>query len=104
MDNDKRNTIFRFTNYAPQTHFLDGLYSLERAQPDSIDHLIKDKLDLTIDSEDNDNKCKIDPKLLEPKKTDWDLKHRIERRMEKLERETRKSIDRHIKGMRTKTK
>ena len=88
--------MFKFRNYKPQTKFLDGLYAVEKSQPAAINHLIQDKLDLISDA-DNEKRYRIDPKLLEPKKIDWDLKRRGEKRMEKLERETRKCIDKQLK-------
>lgn len=87
-------SIIKLRNYKPQTNFLDGLFYIEQAQPGSINHLIENKLELVSDD------YKIDPKLMDPKKVDWDLKRRIEDRMEKLEKQTRKSIARHINNKR----
>lgn len=91
--------LYKFRNYVPQTHFLDGLCVTERTEPSTIKHLIKDKLDL-ISRDDN---YRIDPKLLETKKIDWDLKRRIEKRLEMLERDTRRSIGEHIKSEKKKS-
>ena len=79
---DSSELIFKFRNYTPQTQFLDGLYTVEKSQPATIGHLIKDKLDL-ISSEETG--YRIDHKLFEPKKVDWDLKRRIEKRLEMLD-------------------
>ena len=88
--------MFKFRNYTPQTRFLDGLYTVEKSQQGSIRHLIEDKLNIISDD------TSIDPKLLEPKKVDWDLKRRLEKRMEILDRDTRKSISKHVKEVRNK--
>lgn len=96
---DSPELIFKFRNYTPQTHFLEGLYTVERSQPATIDHLIKDKIDL-VSSQDTG--YRIDPKLFEPKKIDWDLKRRIEKRLELLESDTRKSISKHVKNSKKK--
>lgn len=87
-------SMFRFRNYNPQTHFIDGLFSVEKSEPGSIYHLVQDKLGLASTKETG---YRIDPKLMEPKKVDWDLKRRIEKRMEILGRETRNSIAKHVK-------
>lgn len=87
----------KFRNYKPQTEFLDGLFIVDRSEPASINEFIKDKLDMITDGNYN-----IDPNILEPKKVDWDLKRRLERRVEILERETRKGISKHIKDARKK--
>lgn len=98
------NHIIQFRSYSPQTNLLDGLYSSEKIEPLTITKYIEDKLSILKESEstdqDVDNVYKIDPEMLELKKVDWDLKRRLEKRMEKLDRETRKHIDRHIKGQR----
>lgn len=91
------NSLMRFRNYKPQTNFLDGLYTVDKSQPGSISELIKDKLDLI-----SDGNLRIDPKILEPKKIDWDLKRRLEKRLDLLEKETRNSISKHIKDARRK--
>lgn len=92
---DENNRI-RFRNYTPQTKFLEGMYTLDKAEPDTLTPLIQDKLDLL-----NDNTPLAE--RLEPKKIDWDLKCRISGSLEKLERETRKCIDKHVKSTRTNT-
>lgn len=97
-----------FRNYQPQTPFLEGLYTTRKAQPGSIAAYIKDKLDLLEDDRNNvaasDNPYKIDLKNLELKKPDWDLKLRISKKMDKLDRETRRVIDEQIKLRKTKGK
>lgn len=96
---DVPECIFKFRNYTPQTHFIDGIFSVEKSQPGTISHLIEDKLDILSKGGAG---YRIDPKLMEPKKEDWDLKRRIEKRMETLERATRKSIAKHIKETKKK--
>lgn len=94
--NDRRpeNTqIYKFRNYLPQSKFLDGLTVTSAAEPLSINHLIQDKLDLVP----KDGNYRIDHQLLEPKKVDWDLKRRFERRLEKLEASTGKAIATYVK-------
>ena len=105
-DEEPRNYVnsepmLKFRNYKPQTSFLDGLYTEEQAEPETIQHLIQDKLDLLAADEDH-LRYRINPKLMEPKKIDFDLKRRIEKKLDKLERETKKSIARHIKNSRSK--
>lgn len=93
---DENNRI-KFRNYTPQTKFLDGMYSIEKTEPETLTPLIQDKLDLC-----NDNTPLAE--RLEPKKIDWDLKCRISNSLERLERETRKCIDKHVKLMRSNAK
>lgn len=93
---DDYNRI-RFRNYTPQTKFLDGMYVIEKTEPETLTQLIQDKLDLC-----DDNKPLAE--RLEPKKVDWDLKRRISNSLERLERDTRKCIDKHIKSSRSSTK
>lgn len=93
----QQHTQIKFKNYTPQTNLLDDMYVIEKAEPGSISHLIEDKLNLI-----NDDTPVKD--LLEPKKIDWDLKRRIEGPLERLERETRKCVDKQVKAMRTKPK
>lgn len=90
---------YKFRNYAPQTKFLEGSCVIRPSEALSINHLIQDKLDLIP----TDGNYKIDHTLLEPKKIDWDLKRRFEKRLKKLERDTSKSISAHIKRERKKT-
>lgn len=99
--------MINFRNYTPQTSLLEGSFTLEKAEPESITPYIQDKLDLLKDdtNDNNDkNPYKLDIKILEPKKADWDLKRRIEKRMERLDRETRKNIDIYIKNKKTKNR
>lgn len=88
--------MLKFKNYTPQTQLLEGTYTIEKCEPESIKTLIQDKLDLledeTVDLNSKDQ-CRMDMKMV-----DWDLKRRIGKRMEKLEDETRKAIERHIKS------
>jgi len=93
----KSDGLIKFRNYQPQTDFLEGLYIFEKADPKSVHEFIKDKLDLI-----SDTSFRIDPKLMEPKKVDWDLKRRIEKRLDILEKETRKDISTHIRNTRKK--
>lgn len=93
--------IIRFRNYTPQTDFLDGMYTIEQSQPGSIRHLIEDKLNLIVSNEDDGKRYMIDPASMEPKKANWDLKRRLEKKMEKLDRETSKCIDKHLKSSRS---
>lgn len=90
---------YKFRNYVPQTKFLEGSCQIKPSEALSIDHLIQDKLDLIP----KDGNYKIDHKMLEPKKIDWDLKRRFEKRLKRLERDTSKSISEHIKSKRKKT-
>lgn len=99
--------MINFRNYTPQTRLLEGSYTVEKAEPESIIPYIQDKLDLLNDnrSESSDkNPYKLDIKILEPKKVDWDLKRRIEKKMERLDRETRKNIDIYIKNKKNKSR
>lgn len=93
---DKNNHI-RFRNYTPQTKFLDGMYVMEKSEPETLTPLIQDKLDLC-----DENKPLAE--RLEPKKIDWDLKCRISNPLERLERETRRCIDKHVKSTRSSAK
>lgn len=88
------NNRIKFRNYTPQTKFLEGMYIVEKAEPDTLTPLIQDKLDLSKDNAPVSER-------LEPKKVDWDLKCRLGRSLEKLERETRKCIDKHVKSVRS---
>lgn len=102
MNHSSESSKLKFRNYEPQTQFLEGLYTITKSEPESIVPFIRDKLDLLADNDVNkddttNNQYKIDKDMLEFKKVDWDLKRRIEKRLEKLERETRKQIDKHIK-------
>lgn len=83
MDDDVR---LKFRSYEPQSESLSGY--VNKAQPEDIQSLIIDKLELLGQ---NTNRVEF-------KKIDWDLKRRIEKRMEKLDRETKKSIKNLIKN------
>lgn len=85
--------IYKFRNYVPQSKFLCGLSKTSTAEPLSINHLIQDKLDLVP----KDGNYRIDHQLLEPKKDDWDLKRRFERRLAKLEDNTGRAIASYVK-------
>lgn len=69
-----------FRSYEPQNKSLSG--PISKAQPSEIQSLIADKLEL----------LEQDTSQVKFKKVDWDLKRRIEKRMEKLDRDTKKSI------------
>jgi len=97
-DQSGQSPRFKFRNYEPQTGALEGLYTLRRSElsePTLISSLVQDKLDLLEDDADDNNRYRVHPKFLDPKKSDWDLKRRIEPRLEKLERVTRRQIDRY---------
>jgi hypothetical protein len=96
--NESSEPQYKFRNYVPQTNFLKGICVTKPTEPTSINHLIQDKLDLIP----KDGNYKIDHKLLEPKKIDYDLKRRFEKRLKKLERDTSKSISEHVKKDRRK--
>lgn len=98
-----------FRNYRPQTSLLEGSYSTKKAQPGSITPYVKDKFQLLDDNEfylknDSVNQFNLNPKVLEPKKPDWDLKCRISKKMDKLDNETRRNIDKYIKSRKTRTR
>lgn len=101
-------TLYRFRNYSPQTNFLDGLYTIDKAEPCSIAEFIEDKLKLIDDSNylvnDEENKYKIIPEKLDLQKVDVDLKRRIEGRLEKLENETRRQINKYLKSQKSRNK
>lgn len=82
------NSDLKFRNYHPQTKFLDGYYTLESTEPESITSLIQDKLDLI--------ECETIEKDF--KKIDYDLKCRIEKKLDRLERDTKRQISKHNKG------
>lgn len=97
MDNPEsppKEPKFKFRSYTPQTGFLEGKYTVDKAEPELINQFIQDKLDMITDGSDN---YKIDSNKLQPKGDDWDLKRRIKKRLDKLEKETRKSIDQSVK-------
>lgn len=84
----------KFRNYQPQTSFLDGAYIVEKSEPESLFSLIEDKLKLGANQEGiSESKYAIDLNMLEPKKIDYDLKCRLEKNLEKLDRQTRRCID-----------
>lgn len=85
--------VLVFRNYEPVTNFIEGLYTTTKIEPESIQPYIKDKLELISD----DTESKFDIKSLESRKVDIDLKKRLEKRMEKLEGETRRQIKKIIK-------
>lgn len=85
--------VLVFRNYEPVTSFIEGLYTTTKIEPESIQPYIKDKLDLLAE----DTELKIDAKSLETRKVDLDLKRRLEKRMERLESETRRQIKKAIK-------
>lgn len=106
--NQESKTLFKFRNYTPQTHFLEGLYTIDKAQPGSIAEYIEDKIKLISDGDylinDGENKYKINPEKLNLQKIDADLKRRIEGRLEKLENETRRQINTYIKNQKSKNR
>lgn len=75
------------------TNFIEGSFTTTEIEPESIKPYIKEKLDLISD----DTEFKIDTKSLQTRKIDLDLKRRVEKRMERLESETRKQIKKAIK-------
>lgn len=87
MAQPDRKGDLKFRNYRPQSKFLDGYYTVESTEPETITPLIKEKLDL------------LDTETIERdfKKVDWDLKCRIEKKLERLERDTKRQISKYIK-------
>lgn len=106
--NQDSKTLYRFRNYSAQTNFLDGLYTVDKAEPCSITEFIEEKIKLIDDSDylasDEENKYKINSKKLNLQKVDSDLKRRIEGRLEKLENETRRQINKHLKSQKSRNK
>lgn len=106
--NQESKALFKFRNYTSQTHFLDGLYTIDKAQPGSIAEYIEDKIKLASDSDylidDGENKYKINPEKLNLQKIDADLKRRIEDKLEKLENETRRQISKHLKSQKSRNR
>lgn len=97
--------MLRFRNYNPQTNLLEGMYLIEKSEPESITPYIQDKLKLLDPDQDNrdtDNPFRINPEMLDAKKVDFDLKRRLESKIEKLDRETRKNIDKYVKDQKCK--
>lgn len=88
----------KFRNYTPQTDLLDGLFEISKAEPEVIEPFIEDKLNLL------GQKGKITLEDLDFKKIDWDLKRRIEGKMQDLDEKTRKSIDLYLKNKKSKGK
>lgn len=85
------NVNLKFRNYTPQSEFLQQIVSSNKTSPESLDKEIKEMLDLEV----NDSSYEVfDAKLFEPKKIDWDLKRRLSKKTNKLERETSQSLDR----------
>lgn len=81
------NPDLKFRNYRPQTKFLDGYYTLESTEPEAITPLIMDKLELLgVETVERDFK-----------KVDHDLKCRIEKKLDRLERDTKKQISKYNK-------
>lgn len=108
LEQNNSQSLLRFRNYTPQTKFLEGLYRVDKAEPSSIDSYIEDKINLISDNDytmnDNDNKHRINPEKLNLQKIDADLKRRIEKRLDKLENETRRQIDKHVKTQKNKNR
>lgn len=91
-----------FRNYEPQTKLLEDLYVIEKTEPETIHSRIQDKLKLIEDNGSEEERYKIDSKFLDPQKIDYDLKRRIQPRMDKLNRRTKREIDRYIKSSKSK--
>lgn len=79
-----------FRNYKPVTSLLEGRYEIKKSEPETITHRIQEKLDLLKEGED---KYRVDPCMFDPKKDDFDLKRRIQPKLDKLDRETRKMME-----------
>lgn len=94
---DFENQPIIFRNYTPQTNLLEGLFVVEKSTLETITARIEDKLKLISEETNCDNKYQIDKVMLEPQKVDSDLKRLINPRLDKLERETRKQIDKFFK-------
>ena len=88
-DKNTQNTIL-FRNHEPRSEFLSRIVRVEKRQPESLTDHISNLLALA----EIEDLQEFDRTMFEKRKDNLDLKRRISKKMELLDQETRKSIER----------
>jgi coiled-coil domain-containing protein 12 len=76
-----------FRSYNPTDNNLKEL-KLPKAMPESVE----DKIEMDVDANLPELVTEIDLTNLAPRKVDWDLKRNIQKKLDKLEKRTQRSI------------